>query len=745
MTIADDLVTLIDTYYGDVGGGVKPEHIINLARYKTDPPVPKSKEYIAVWIPPVTAEKELINEFYADVDNILLVRIATGDSIERMEEIANEVRIIINNNAVTGVSLQYTKNEADVTMRYDNLFVYEFQAILENNAIPIDAAYDGWEFTPHEHNDNGFENRTDSDISFVSGTRTFTIAPAVTSFIFWQDRTKYTKTASEDLVISDVAGIHMIYYDSGILTEAVNPSHTTMDSLILDKVLVALIYWNTTDDDDIVFGDERHGYLMSGATHHYLHDVFGAQYESGFGLSGYTLNTASDAALNFEVTDGLIYDEDLELEIVDGSAANQYEQQLSDGDAEVPVMYRDDVTGAWTEEAASTLPYLTAGSGRLAYNLDDEDGTFSQVEISNNKFMTYTMVATNDMEYPIKMIQGQEEYNTKNAALEDGPNEILAFGDFPTPEMDILYRFIMQTNDGFGGTKKAKIIDITDFRGNPITGSAATATDHGSLGGLADDDHDQYLLVDGSRDGTGNQLFGGDVTVKGGDADDYHIFTTNSDIPEMKIIGGGMNKITSDDATWVRTQWHDAVNDFLEIGYVKSSNNARIYTIDLLTIKGGTDIRITPSNDDDDYWYFKTSANVASILPVEDKAHNVGSPSLSADHMYADDFDNTSPFEKFDNPLEELKKVKDKDGKLDYASLPDFVRSHSRNPSKHIWGKKMAINVETGKEEEQDYIIERAPKDVIEPEGWSINRMVVLLYQALQEATARIEALEATE
>lgn len=556
MTIADDLVTLIDTYYGDVGGGVKPEFIINLARYKTDPPVPASKEYIAVWIPPVESGKDLINENYANVDNVLLVRVATGKSIERMEEIANEVRIVINQNAVTGVSLQYTLEEADLTMRYDNLFVYEFVAHLENTAIPIDAAYDGWEYTPHTHDtqiENGFENRTDSDISFVSGTRTFTIAPAVASYTIWQDRTEYIKTSSDDIMISDVAGIHVIYYDSNTLTESVNPSHDTMDDIILNKVLVALIYWNTTDNDDIIFGDERHGYLMSGATHHYLHDVFSAQYESGFALSGYTLDTDSDTALNFEVTNGRIYDEDIELDIEDGTAANQYEQQLSGGDAEIPVMYRDDVTGAWTEAAASTLPYLTTGTGRLAYNDDDGDGTFSQVEVTNNKFMTYTLIATNDMEYPIKMVQGQEEYNTKNTALEDGPNEIIAFGDFPTPEATIIYRFIMQTNDGYGGTKKAKIIEITDFRGNPLVGNAAIAQDHGSLGGLADDDHAQYALADGSRTFDHDELE--DTTLTGPQLEDATKFgSANSAMVPcgLYIVGetpGNNNKVYGAEGT----------------------------------------------------------------------------------------------------------------------------------------------------------------------------------------------------
>ena len=456
----------------------------------------------------------------SNIINLIELDINTIDSTDketRLNIIINEARRILNSGAVTGFStVKVVSIDRRVTVQDQHIYRAVMTVALTEDMVEDatgagtvdvdfniqgDLSVDG-EISGQHYDSSGFLNRTDSDITFTSGTRTFAIAPSATSFVFWQTNTKYTKSAEETIVIADTAGLHVIYYDAGVLTVSVDPSHEAMDIIILDKVLVALIYWNATDNDDVVFADERHGLVMDGNTHHYLHDIFGMQYESGFGLSGYTLATATDAALNFEVTDGRVYDEDIELDIEDGDPVNQYEQQLSGADAELPVMYRDDVDGTWTEAAASTLPYLTAGTGRLAYNNDDGDGTFSQVEITNNKFVTYTIVVTNDVEYPIKMIQGQNQYDTKNDALEDGTAEILTFGDFPTPELDILYRFIMQTGDAYGGTKKGKIIEVTDFRGNPITGSAATSQDHGSLGGLADDDHDQYFLADGTRDAT---------------------------------------------------------------------------------------------------------------------------------------------------------------------------------------------------------------------------------------------------
>ncbi|MHA2402665.1 MAG: hypothetical protein ACXADH_06700 [Candidatus Kariarchaeaceae archaeon] len=352
----------------------------------------------------------------------------------------------------------------------------------------------------------GFLNRTDSVLSFVGGTRTFTITPTGAFFNIWQQGVEYSITAADSIVIPDTAGVHAIYYDAGVLTQTANPSRSTYDDLMVNRVLVGLVYWNATDNAAYVLGDERHGSIMSGRTHEWIHDAIGAVYREGFTLSGYTENVDNDAALNFEITDGEFYDEDIEFDIDDGAPANQYEQQLNGGNAELPILYRDDIDGSWKEDAATTLPYKSLGAGRLAYNKDDGDGTFSQVEITDNKFVTMTIIATNDWQYPIKAIQGQNEYTSKQNALEEGSNEILAFGDLLTPETVVLYRIILNTKNTFGGTKKAKIVTegVVDFRTSDITGASAAAQDHGTLAGLSDDDHAQYLLADATRDLTGN-------------------------------------------------------------------------------------------------------------------------------------------------------------------------------------------------------------------------------------------------
>ncbi len=344
----------------------------------------------------------------------------------------------------------------------------------------------------------GFPNRADSVLSFVSGTRTFTIGPSNGSFDYYQVGVKYTVSAPDDIIISDVSGAHFLHYDGATLTDSVNPGADAFDVLMVDKVLVGLVYWNATDGAAYILGDERHGTIMSGKTHEWLHDTIGAVWNGGLTVSGYTEDEPdNDASLTLYLTDGEFYDQDIDHNIVDGSPANQYEQQL-DGvaDAEIPVIYRDDVDGSWKEDAASTLPYKVGGTGRLAYNKDDGDGTFSQVEVTDNKFVSATLIATSDWQYPIKMVQGQAEYTDKKTAIEEATNEIIAWGTLPSPELVVLYRFVMQTKDSYGSTPNAQIVDVTDFRRSSLTGGAATAQDHGTLSGLGDDDHAQYTRKD---------------------------------------------------------------------------------------------------------------------------------------------------------------------------------------------------------------------------------------------------------
>ena len=341
----------------------------------------------------------------------------------------------------------------------------------------------------------GFPNRDDSVLSF--DTITFTITPAVSTFDYYIAGVKYTKSSAENIIIADTSGIHLIYYDGSTLSESVNPNTAALEDILVNKAWVATIYWNTTGVGVApLLADERHGAVMSGKTHLWLHNANGAAYGNGLTLSGYTEDTDSDAALTFELTDGQYADEDLVHVIIDGSPATQYSQQLNGGDASIPIVYKD-ASGVWVEDAASTLPYKSLGAGRLAFNRDDGGGSWSQVEVDDGKWVSVTLIATNDWQYPIKAIQGQNQYTDKKTAVEEATAEVISFGGGSlSPEVITLYRFVLRTKDTFGGTKKTKIeVDgVTDFRTSTVIGGAAVANDHGTLGGLADDDHAQYIL-----------------------------------------------------------------------------------------------------------------------------------------------------------------------------------------------------------------------------------------------------------
>jgi len=373
---------------------------------------------------------------------------------------------------------------------------------------------------------NGWEDDSNVALSYDDSTPPILTLTFTGTVYYWSDGVKYSKSGTDTLQISDVNGSHWFYYDGETLTQATNPSHAALDAVIKNKCLVAMFSWNTNTNELPIAARETHGIIMSGATHEWLHDNIGAKMRTGGGISGYTLDTASDAAISFDLTDIEFYDEDLEHEVVDGSASVQYEQVLT-GDAEIPVLYRDDVTGDWIEQAASTLPYLV--NTRLQYMNDDGDGTWSRAEIGQNAYCNYWLVLTNDWNLPVKMIPGTQEYSTPALAQANAGSEITEFGDLPAAEYIILYRFLMR--DSSGGTKDAKIIDITDYRFSGITGaSAQTANDHGALSGLNDDDHAQYALVDGTRAFTGTVSIGDGAAVDatiGITADDLYI--TNND------------------------------------------------------------------------------------------------------------------------------------------------------------------------------------------------------------------------
>lgn len=305
--------------------------------------------------------------------------------------------------------------------------------------------------------ENGFADRDDSTISFTDGSRTFEIAPAVTSFVYYQSTQKYTVSSADSVVIADTEGLHFIYYDGSTLSET-----TTFSlALITTYALVGVVYWDATNNEGVYVGDERHGNTMDSTTHAYNHQTFGARHQSGLGLGNMTVGGDGDLDIHAQlsVSDGGIWDEDIQVSIVDGSPQN-----LSTI-AEIPMFYRSGASGEWRKIAATSFPITTTGTGRAAWN-EDTGATWQLTEVTSNDFVLVHLYASPDILNPIIGIVGQAEYSTANNAEAGADIELLSLQNEQigslTPEFVPIATVIFQTGNGKSNTVKSSVEPTAD-------------------------------------------------------------------------------------------------------------------------------------------------------------------------------------------------------------------------------------------------------------------------------------------
>ena len=347
----------------------------------------------------------------------------------------------------------------------------------------------------------GFPNRTDSVVLFNDGggTPTFTIQPAVTSYDVYIRGKKYTKTAAETVTTVShpsfpYAGNNYFYFDQNGDLQVTN---TFTAAIIQQYAFISIVYWNPDTNSHTYFAEERHGLTMDGVTHSYLHTVFGARYLSGLALQNFTIGTGgANADAQFDVDQGSIRDEDILLQIA--------------AQPQIPILYRLGSNSYWRKKAADTFPLIYSGTagytganGRLPYSRFS-GGSWSLTEVANNKYVLVHFFATNDKENGVVGIQGIAEYDSMEAARTGANNEISSLSGLPFAEFVPIGTVLFQTANTFANTPKADVIPVdganyVDFRGTQLYTPAGTATTHGLLSGLGNDDHFQYLLADGTR------------------------------------------------------------------------------------------------------------------------------------------------------------------------------------------------------------------------------------------------------
>lgn len=292
----------------------------------------------------------------------------------------------------------------------------------------------------------GFETRTTSTLSFDSNPVSptflqFTIAPTGTTFNIWSQGLLYQKITST-VSITNTVGMWYIYFDTDGTLKASQTEWVFVDG----KIPVATVYWNGTV---AMVGDERHGIVMDGMTHAYLHYAIGARYGEGLTL---TINDTT-----FSMDSGIIFDEDIRVVV---NAVTQ-----------ARVLYRNSTTWEFTAQQAK---WYIESADVLQY---DNDGALAAV--TNNYYMAMWFFATNNTENQIWILTGQRQDLKLVDARNNNTYESLNLSTLPSAEMKLLYRVIVQRN----GTSEVWI-ETADMRSVAnLPGGTYNATNHGSLAG----------------------------------------------------------------------------------------------------------------------------------------------------------------------------------------------------------------------------------------------------------------------
>jgi hypothetical protein len=337
---------------------------------------------------------------------------------------------------------------------------------------------------------NGFPNQNAIpaaySTSFVNGTRTFTIAPTGSEFYFYQLGVQYRFSTAQNLVISNVEGVHWVYFDNGSLAEVVNPTDGQVDSLIRTKVIVQSIYWDAANSQQILFGREGHGHIMDSDTHAYLHFTQGAKYLSGLALGNFSIgNGNTDAHAQFSIGSGVTTDEDL-IEIVSAIAST----------TGLPIYYLSGASSylrTLTQAGYSVATDVTAGvgsTGRLVYN-QFTGGAWQLTVVGNSDYVLCHVFSTPDASRGnMVAFIGQNTYTTSPLARAGANTEIgNILTNFPKQELIPIGTVIFQTSTAYSNAVKARVI-VTDTGANYVDWrttalvAGTPANDHNSLGGL---------------------------------------------------------------------------------------------------------------------------------------------------------------------------------------------------------------------------------------------------------------------
>jgi hypothetical protein len=374
------------------------------------------------------------------------------DPVEALQGILTLVADPVDTGTITAKTYIYDLQEVNSQNEVTTLLIGKVKVVKD---ITLTAEYGvvieaGTPLTPIEvigsitKDITGFTSRTTSTLSFTDNNRTLTISPVGTSYDIYYRGKKTTITSALSITLTNITGGRYIRYNPA--TQQLVETAIGEYAGILDNLLVAYVYWDGTKA--VIFGDERHSASRDTDWHLAQHLNMGSIWRSG-GVATFSLNNQNNVSLAF--TDLTVADEDLIHNIVHSATPTLPYQQVLRTAAVMPAMYLNGTS--YTESTASTVPWL-ASVGVAQYN-PIVNGVGSLAPMTNSRYVSYWIMATNDSRYPIKALVGNVMHQNQN----DAKNEVFTNYGLPFPEFVPLYKVVLRYNTGNTGNVARVVID----------------------------------------------------------------------------------------------------------------------------------------------------------------------------------------------------------------------------------------------------------------------------------------------
>jgi hypothetical protein len=302
----------------------------------------------------------------------------------------------------------------------------------------------------------GFPSRTASAFTLTDGVNKCTVEVTVVSgsYEIWFGGIKHTISTTKSIECSDDEGIHAVYFDTDdTLKEIVNPDASDKLTLIRDKVLVTMFYWDATNNMSFLPTEERHGCVMDGITHYLHHNEFGVSYISGLSIADVIIGDGSlDSHAQFSIGSGSISDEDIGLTFAGKNS-------VTAGD----ILYKDGASGNWRKTTQSGFWVKSSGSAtnRLYYN-QYSSGSWKLTEVNEGDYVLCHIWYYTGKTDQIFAIMGENQYATLPLAREGAETEIgnIFVGNLASEEMKPAYTFIFQTDKDYANNINARIVEV---------------------------------------------------------------------------------------------------------------------------------------------------------------------------------------------------------------------------------------------------------------------------------------------